>query len=61
MDMTMFDVTDVPCAVGDVVTLIGTDGPSRLTVEDVAAAAEMSPYELLTGLAARLDRRYNEA
>jgi alanine racemase len=60
MDMTMFDVTDVPCAVGDVVTLIGGDGGAELTVEAVAALAEMSPYELLTGLAERLDRRYVE-
>jgi alanine racemase len=59
MDMTMFDVTDVPCSVGDVVTLIGGDGGEDLTVEGVARTADMSPYELLTGLAERLDRRFN--
>lgn len=59
MDMTMFDVTDVPCGVGDVVTLLGRDGGELLTAEQVAAAAEMSPYELLTGLSVRLDRVYH--
>jgi alanine racemase len=60
MDMTMFDVTDVPCDVGDVVTLIGGGSGPELTVEGIAGLAGMSPYELLTGLAARLDRRYVE-
>ncbi|HEX3157980.1 MAG TPA: alanine racemase [Gemmatimonadaceae bacterium] len=58
MDMTMIDVTDVPCAVGDVATLIGRDGQRVLTVEIVARAADLSPYELLTGLRGRLPRIY---
>ena len=33
MDMTMIDVTDVPCGVGDVATLIGADGDDRIDVE----------------------------
>ena len=33
MDMTMIDVTDVPCAIGDVATLIGADGDDRIDVE----------------------------
>lgn len=60
MDMTMFDVTDATCAIGDVVTLIGAEGGSELTIEGVAHSAGMSPYELLTGLAPRLERRYTE-
>jgi alanine racemase len=60
MDMTMFDVTDAPCEVGDVVTLFGESGGPDLTVEGVARSAGMSPYELLTGLAPRLIRRFNE-
>lgn len=59
MDMTMFDVTDTPCAIGDVVTLIGGAGGPDLTVAGVARSAGMSPYELLTGLAPRLIRRFN--
>lgn len=61
MDMTMLDVTDVPCAVGDVATLVGTDGDAELTVDAVAHAADISPYELLTGLCTRLERVYEEA
>ena len=51
MDMTMIDVTEVPCAVGDVVTLIGADGDERIDVADVARMGDLSPYEVLTGLA----------
>lgn len=58
MDMTMVDVTDVPCAAGDVATLLGSDGTNELSVEAVAAKADLSPYELLTGLRQRLPRRY---
>ena len=60
MDMTMIDVTDKRCEVGDVVTLIGRDGDQLLRVSDVAGAAGISPYELLTGLRARLPRVYTE-
>ena len=60
MDMTMVDVTTVPCEVGEVATLIGRGGGgnSLLTVERVAEAAKMSPYELLTGLRSRAERVY---
>jgi alanine racemase len=58
MDMTMVDVTDIPCEVGDVATLIGRDGTCRLGVADVAATAEVLAYELLTGLRGRLPRVY---
>jgi alanine racemase len=58
MDMTMIDVTDVVCEIGDVATLIGSDGDDRIDIADVAAVAELSPYEVLTGLRGRLPRRY---
>jgi len=58
MDMTMVDVTDTPCELGDVATLIGRDGDELLTLNDVAAVGAISPYELLTGLRGRLPRRY---
>jgi alanine racemase len=61
MDMTMLDVTGVPCAVGDVATLIGADGDDLLDAGTVARTAEISPYELLTGLRARLPRVYRDA
>jgi alanine racemase len=58
MDMTMFDVTDTDAALGDLVTLLGRDRDDVVTVGELAEAAELSPYELLTGLRLRLPRRY---
>jgi len=58
MDMTMIDVTDVPCEIGDVATLIGRDGDDVLTVDDVAATAQVLSYELLVGLKLRVPRVY---
>jgi alanine racemase len=61
MDMTMIDVTDVPCVPGDVATLLGRDGNDELTAEAVAALGGVSPYELLVGLTLRVPTRYQEA
>ncbi|MBK5188676.1 MAG: alanine racemase, partial [Gemmatimonadaceae bacterium] len=58
MDMTMLDVTDVDASVGSVATLIGSDGAEWLDVATVAELAGASPYEILTGLHARLPRHY---
>jgi alanine racemase len=61
MDMTMVDVTDVHCEIGDVATLIGRDGDDLLSVDDVAATAEVLSYELLVGLKLRVPRVYVNA
>ena len=58
MDMTMFDVTEVPCQIGDAITMIGRDGDDEITVNEVARLGGVSPYEVLTSLRARLPRRY---
>jgi alanine racemase len=58
MDMTMIDVTDVPCEIGDVATLMGRDGDERIDIADLALDGDLSPYEVLTGLRGRLPRRY---
>lgn len=60
MDMTMIDVTDIPSEIGDIATLIGTDGEDRITVSELASIGDLSPYEILTGLRGRLPRRYSE-
>jgi alanine racemase len=60
MDMTMLDVTDVACEIGDVVTLAGRDGAELIELSELAEASGLSPYELLTGLRQRLPRRYSE-
>ena len=58
MDMTMLDVTDTDAGLGDLVTLLGRDGGDLITVGELSALADVSPYELLTGLKLRLPRRY---
>jgi alanine racemase len=58
MDMTMLDVTNVPCDVGDVATFIGSDGDQLLSLDDVARRAGTISYEVLTGLSRRLERVY---
>jgi alanine racemase len=60
MDMTMVDVTDVECKLGDAATMIGRDGDESIDVNELASFGDMSPYEVLTGLRARLPRRYLE-
>jgi len=59
MDMTMCDVTDVPCEIGDRVTLIGGDAEHGIAA--IAAHAQRSPYEVLTGLRARALRTHRSA
>jgi alanine racemase len=61
MDMTMLDVTDTDAALGDVVTLLGRDGDDVVTVSELAALGELSPYELLTGLRERLPRLHRDS
>ena len=58
MDMTMIDVTDVPCTVGDVATVLGRAGTRVLDAVTVAEGGGVSPYELLVGLALRAERIY---
>ncbi len=55
MDLTMIDVTDVPCEVGDIVTVLGG------SIDEVAQQANLSPYELLVGWRLRLPRVYRES
>jgi alanine racemase len=58
MDMTMLDVTELDVSIGDVATLIGSDGGAELGVLEIAKLADASPYEILTGLHSRLPRHY---
>ena len=61
MDMTMLDVTGTTAALGDLVTLLGEDGGDTITVSELAATSDVSPYEILTGLKVRLPREYRAA
>lgn len=60
MDMTIFDITDLPAkaiAAGDYIELFGPNMP----IDDVARAAGSIGYEMLTGLGLRYERHYLEA
>lgn len=54
MDMTMLDVTDLPCSEGDEVQLFG-DAP---TLGELAVAAGTIPYEIIAGISQRVHRVY---
>ena len=57
MDSTMVDLTEIPdAAVGDVVTIIGKDGAEAISAWDVARRLETIPYEIFTGISARVPR-----
>lgn len=59
MDMLMADVTGVPgLRTGEEAVLIGRSGAARVGAEEIAAAAGTIPYEVLTGLKARVPRVY---
>jgi alanine racemase len=58
MDMTMVDVTDVPCAAGDVATLLGRAGDDHLDINVIAEEVGLLSYELLVGLKLRVPRIY---
>ena len=57
MDQTVVDVTHLPgVQIGDMATLIGTDGSEALTAGDLAAALGTTPHEITTCLTARVPR-----
>lgn len=59
MDAITLDVTEVDgAAVGDIVTLIGTDGDGRVTAEQVGSWSGTISYEVLTSLGPRVELRY---
>ncbi len=59
MDMMMVEAGELSVAVGDVATLIGTDGGTELTVHDWARWSGTVTYEVLTSLGRRLPRIYS--
>jgi alanine racemase len=59
MDQMMVDVTDIPgVGYGDTVTLIGTDGEEKITIEEIAEAAGSFNYEFSCGISRRVPRYY---
>jgi alanine racemase len=59
MDNVTIDVgTEPQVEVGDVATLIGTDGSERLTAEEIARRIGTINYEIVCGISARVPREY---
>lgn len=58
MDVSMIDVTDLPDArEGERVTLLGAQGRDRIDVYELAAWADVIPYEITCGISKRVPRR----
>lgn len=59
MDQFMVSVEDIPdAAAGDEVTLIGTDGAERITMEELGGLSGRFNYELACDLGKRIPRVY---
>lgn len=59
MDYTTIDVTHIPGAkVGDIATLVGTDGGETISVEEVARRSDTIAYEVVCAVGKRVCRTY---
>ncbi|UCF39980.1 MAG: alanine racemase, partial [Gemmatimonadota bacterium] len=60
MDFVMVDLEGLAPSVrvGDVATLVGSDGDDRITIDEFAAWAGTIAYEALTRLGMRATREY---
>lgn len=59
MDITILDVTDVPAAaLGDEVTLLGTDGEITIDAVEHARITNTIPYEVLCRIGERVERQF---
>lgn len=56
MDQIMCDVTDIDVKVGDVATLIGTDGNETITADDIADIGSTIGYEVICNISRRVPR-----
>jgi alanine racemase len=57
MDYATIDVTDVASVgVGDVVTLLGADGGSRIRAEEIASRTGTVPYDVTCSIGKRVER-----
>ena len=57
MDLILLDLTDVGGEVGEVVTLLGSDGPERVGARELADRSGTLAYEVLCHFGLRLPRR----
>lgn len=56
MDQAMVDVGQAKVRIGDEAVLIGSQGRSRITAEELAGLANTIPYEIVCGLGSRIPR-----
>jgi alanine racemase len=56
MDQIMVDVGNLSLRVGDEVVLIGYQGKSKITAEELAKLSGTIPYEIVCGLGSRIPR-----
>ena len=60
MDLTLIDVTDLPeVRLNDQVTLLGRDGESSITAEEIAETISSLSYEVTCGISSRVPRIYS--
>lgn len=60
MDQFMVDVGDAEVDVGDVATLIGTDGSERISAEELAELVGTINYEITARIPSRVPRVYGD-
>lgn len=58
MDLTIVDVTDVDCQVGDKVVLIGEEGDEKLSANEIAKWINTIGYEVVSTIGKRVPRIY---
>ncbi|MCM8800611.1 MAG: alanine racemase [Candidatus Omnitrophica bacterium] len=58
MDQIMVDIGDLPVRLNEEVVLIGKQGKSNITVEELALLSGTIPYEIVCGLGNRITRIY---
>lgn len=59
MDQTMLDITRIPDVhVGDIVTILGTDGYERIDATEMAGLSDTINYEVVCGISKRVPRIY---
>jgi alanine racemase len=58
MDQMMVNIGDGEAYNGDEVVLIGAQGNERVTVEELAAAMDITPHVVVVSLTERIPRRY---
>ncbi|MFM8944967.1 MAG: alanine racemase [Actinomycetota bacterium] len=58
MDQVLVDCGDAAVAEGDEAVLLGAQGDERIRAEDLARLVGTIPYEIVTGISARVPREY---